>query len=104
MGQFLFVVEVPPNTSVSSPPGYPSEWTKYLKSVDTTLKQTKVLKRLQLNAWLISAEGNWLALESLAASAKVQGLSYSILSVDNAIELTSEKPASGVPRARLSGN
>lgn len=85
MPQFLFVVEVPPSKALSSTPGYPHEWTKFASKANAILKPVKACRQLQLNAWMLPAEGAWLALERLAASATTFGLAYSVLLVDGLV-------------------
>ena len=93
MQQFLFVVEVPPSTAQSSPAGYPPVWTEFANEADTILKSHKGWSKLQLNAWLLSPDNAWPALERLAAYATNQRLSYSIVLISGETTILAAAPA-----------
>ncbi|MGK2915901.1 MAG: hypothetical protein ACSLE5_15885 [Porticoccaceae bacterium] len=95
MPQFLFVVEIPPSSAMSSSPGYPYEWTKFENEIASKLshskneqKIAKASQQLHKNVWLIPAENGLQFLSILVASATSHGLPYSsVLIPDGAVAL-----------------
>ena len=93
MPQFLFIVEVPASKAMSDGPGLPHEWTVFANTLSTIPNLAKKSVRLQLNAWLINAEGGYHVLENLSANAKDHDLSYTVLLIpDGVITLVPPKP------------
>ena len=95
MSQFLFVVEVPPCSAMSTSPGYPYEWTKFENEIESKLsnssnvqKIAKASQRLHKNVWLLPAENGLQFLNILVASATSHDLPYSaVLVPDGAVTL-----------------
>ena len=87
MQQFLFVVEVPKWQGISTGPHYPSSWTAFASSTSTILKKISGCKQLQMNVWLLPAEGAWPSLESIAALAKDHDLSYTVVLIPDGAQI-----------------
>ena len=87
MSQILFVVEVPPSKGVSTGPGLPHEWREFEDTLSTIPNLAKKSARLQLNAWLIDAEGGYPCLENLVANAKDHDLSYSVVLIPDGAQI-----------------
>lgn len=99
MTQFLFVVEVPPGPAMSSSAGYSKEWTQFENEANTILKPVKACTRLQKNAWLLPAENLWPVLMSMSAAAENHHLSFSVLLVEGAVDMSAKqsKPMQQIP-------
>uniref|UniRef100_A0A6M3JMY1 Uncharacterized protein n=1 Tax=viral metagenome TaxID=1070528 RepID=A0A6M3JMY1_9ZZZZ len=89
MPQFLFIVEVPPSEAVSSSPGYPYDWIEFANAATEILKPFSGTRKLQLNAWLLTAENSWPAMVELSALSIRHKLSYSVLLLERVIDLSS---------------
>jgi hypothetical protein len=87
MSQILFVAEVPPNSSQSSPPGYPYEWQLFEREANTILKTVKPCTRLQQNVWLLPAENTLPALTALGEAAGRHSLAYSCVLIPVGAEI-----------------
>lgn len=85
MPQFLFVVEVPPSKAMSSPPGYPHEWTQFENEANTILKPVKACTRHQKNVWLLPAENALPVLLALSSTAEKHSLAYSALLISGEV-------------------
>lgn len=97
MKQFLFVTEVPPNRAMSSPAGYPHEWTAFANDANTILKPVKTTKQIQLNAWLLPVDNTWPILNSLATSAAGHQMSCSVFLVDGEVTEITAAPVKPKP-------
>lgn len=78
MNQFLFVVEIPPNETVSSAPGYQHKWIQFEDGANSIPKPRKAYTRRQRNVWLIPEQGAWPYLSAMSNLALKLDLSYSV--------------------------
>lgn len=78
MSQFLFIIEIPPNESISTEPMYCVAWRKFESGLDNILKPLKSVVRLQKNAFLLPSENTWPYMLDIANLAVSLNLPYSV--------------------------
>ena len=91
MPQFLFIVEIPSSKGISSSPGYPHEWIQFANDANTILSPVKTYTRYQQNVWSLPVENGLPVLLALSSTAVKYNLAYSVLLLEDIIDLSSQR-------------
>lgn len=84
---FLFTVDVPDVPTTSYGFARAPAWQCFETAISGIGKLPQGASRLQLNVWLLTADGAWHTLSRLAGAADTNSLTYKILLIDGDVTM-----------------